>query len=329
MLAAPGIALGVWLVTVVAALPMAVAVQHAIADHLGASVLAERVAAGVDRQWWIEFTSATRGVADTLTPEVIGFAAVLSNLSRLLDPERLPPSLVAAVALYLAAWLFLWGGILDRYARARRVGPRAFFGACGLFFGRLVRLALLAGLGWVAVAAWGWLLLGRGYPWLTRDVADERVALAWYAVCAVGTLLPALALMLVADYARVRAVVEDRRSMVGAIVAAVRFIRRHARSVVVLALANGLVWMAVLAAYAAAAPGVGGAWPLLAVLGIGQAYILARLLTRLAFLSTATVLFQQSLAHAGYTALPPPVWPDSPAAEAIENAARYGVRPPT
>lgn len=329
MLGAPGIALGLWLVTLLAALPLALAVQDAVADHLGASVMAERVAAGADRQWWIEFSSGARGVAETLTPEVIGFAAVLANLSRLLNPAVLPPALVAAVALYLVAWLFLWGGILDRYARARPIGSRAFFGACGLFFGRFVRLAVLVGLGWLAVFTWGWLLLGRGYPWLVRDVTTERVAFAWYVLCALGTLLPAFVWMLVGDYARIRAVVEDRRSMVSALVAAVRFIRRHPRSVLLLALANAVVWVAVLALYAAAAPGAGGAWQLLAVLGIGQAYVLARLVTRLAFVSTATVLFQHSLAHAGYTAVRPPVWPDSPAAEAIDNAARYGVPPRT
>ena len=44
------------------------------------------------------------------------------------------------------------------------------------------------------------------------------------------------------------------------------------------------------------------------------------------FIATATALFQQHLAHAEYAAPPLPVWPDSPAAEAIENAAKYGIR---
>jgi hypothetical protein len=41
----------------------------------------------------------------------------------------------------------------------------------------------------------------------------------------------------------------------------------------------------------------------------------------LAAYASATVLFQSRLAHAEYTAAPPLVWPDSPAAEAIVNAA--------
>jgi hypothetical protein len=42
---------------------------------------------------------------------------------------------------------------------------------------------------------------------------------------------------------------------------------------------------------------------------------------RLAFLTSAMALLERTFAHAEYTAPPLPVWPDSPAAEAIENAA--------
>ncbi|MNC92507.1 hypothetical protein D3C83_89490 [compost metagenome] len=58
-------------------------------------------------------------------------------------------------------------------------------------------------------------------------------------------------------------------------------------------------------------------------LGIGaaQAYIAARLLLKLHGLASHTALFQASLAHARYTAAPEPVWPDSPAGEAIGRRA--------
>lgn len=330
VLASPALVLGVWLATLATALPLALAIHDAIAAHLGDSLLADSVAAGVNRHWWIEFSSESEGVARTFTPEVIGFAAALSHLSRLVVPRPLPLSVVGTIAVFGVVWLFLWGGILDRYARARRVGSRAFFGACGLFFFRFLRLFVLTLPAWLALAGLGWLLLGRLYPWLVGDVTAEPLAFAWFAACSATVLLPALALSLVVDYARVRAVVEDRRSMIGALVASVRFIRRHPGRVAVLYVLNGVVAALVLTAYWAAAPGAGGGdWQLPAILGIGQAYVVARLLVRLAVPATATVLFQRSLAHDGYTALAAPVWPDSPAAEAIDNAARYGVRPQT
>ena len=140
-------------------------------------------------------------------------------------------------------------------------------------------------------------------------------------------LAPLVLLNLTADYAKVRAVVEDRHSMIGALVAGWRFVRRHWGHVVSLYLANALVLAVALAVYMLVAPGGrGGDWRLIAVLAIGQAWILSRIATKLAFIATATALFQQHLAHAEYAAPPLPVWPDSPAAEAIENAAKYGTR---
>ena len=43
---------------------------------------------------------------------------------------------------------------------------------------------------------------------------------------------------------------------------------------------------------------------------------------RVAWMAAEVVFFQGELAHATYTAAPVPVWPDSPAAEALENLRR-------
>ena len=117
------------------------------------------------------------------------------------------------------------------------------------------------------------------------------------------------------DYAKIRAVVEDRRSMIGALAAALRFIRRHPGAGV-----------GALPAEHAGVPA--SCWPLFrdragrgaptwAAPAIGQLYIVARIIVRLQFAASQTALFQGRLAHAGYMARPVPKWPDSPAAEAI------------
>ncbi len=159
-------------------------------------------------------------------------------------------------------------------------------------------------------------------------MSSERVAFVWRVICYAIWLAPLVVVNVIADYAKVRAVIEDRRSMLGALAAGARFVRRHRIGVSTLYLANALVLAVAFAVYLLVAPGShGGDWRLLAVLAIGQAWILMRIVTRLAFLSTSAALVQRSLAHAEYAAAPPPVWPDSPAAEAIENAARFGVHP--
>ena len=138
--------------------------------------------------------------------------------------------------------------------------------------------------------------------------------LARYATFAL-LLLP---VNLVFDYAKVRAVVEDRRSMVGAVMASVRFIRRHPRQTVGLYVLNGGLFLGVVAIYAIVAPrpedGAATTWLAIAV---GQAYLAARLFTKLVFYASQTSYFQNQLAHSDYVASPRPVWPGSPAAEAV------------
>jgi hypothetical protein len=105
--------------------------------------------------------------------------------------------------------------------------------------------------------------------------------------------------------------------MIGALAAAVRFIRRHAAATGLYLLDFG-AFLVCVGLYALVAPGAGRAGVTLWIgFAIGQLYVLARLWIKLVFWASETALFQSRLAHAGYTAAPQPEWPDSPAAEAI------------
>jgi hypothetical protein len=188
-------------------------------------------------------------------------------------------------------------------------------------FFRFLRLAACAGLVY-------WWLFGYVHPWLfdetyadlTYGLAIERTALllrmSLYAVF--GMLLGAATLLF--DYARIRIVVEDRRSAVGALVAALRFVRRHLSGVIGLYALNSLVFALLLATWALVAPGAGGpGLSMWVAFIVAQIYIVARLLLKLVFIASQTALFQAKLAHAAYTAAPVPVWPESAAAEAIRT----------
>lgn len=317
--AAPAVLLGVYLATVLAALPFALVLRGTLRAHLGSSLMADTAATGVNWDWWQEFSSQASGLGRSFTPSVIGFAAPLSNLSAFLDGTSQPLAIVVAATGYGALWLFLWGGILDRYARARPTRTPGFFAACGVFFVRFVRLAALAGLLY-------WLLLGPAREWLfdtiddrlTRNVTVERVAFAWRlgAYLLLGAALAGL--NLIVDYAKIRAVVEDRRSMVGALLAGARFAWRQPLPVAGLYASNGLLFASALALYATVAPGAGGdgaaVWGILLV---GQAYVIVRVALRLLFAASQICLFQSRLAHAGYAAFPLPPWPESPDVESL------------
>ena len=313
---------GILAAMALATLPAAALLAEAIQDHLGPSTMAARAAAGPDLVWWDEFQHA--GAPASFTPAIIGGAAPLGTYSRLLDGGAPPADAIAAAAIALAVWLFLSGGLLERLARRRRLGTRAFFGACGALFFRLVRLTLAVGIVYALLLGpvHGWLFDGL-YPWLTRDTTVERTAAIWRAALYLVWLAPLLAVNLLADYTKARLVVEDRRSVAGAIAAAARVLRRHGGRAVGVYAVNAAAAGLVLAGYLAFAPGgAGGDRRLLLVLAAGFAYLAARLFVRAAFLASAMSLFERTLAHASYTAPPAPVWPDSPAAEAIGNAAR-------
>jgi hypothetical protein len=317
--AAPAIAAGVFALTFVLAWPLALTMRGLLEAHLGRSLEAEQAADAVNYDWWQEFTAQANGLGTTFTPAIIGFAATLDNVSSVLDAQREVVPVAGALALYLAAWTFLAGGILDRYARQRPTRAFGFFAASGVYFFRFLRLAVVAGIvyWWLFTYVREWLFTERLED-ITRDLSVERTVFLWRALFYLlfGSLL-ALA-NVVFDYTKVRVVVEDRRSVTGALAAALRFIRRHPARVFGLYAWNGLVFLIVLGVWAAVAPGAGGAGLSLWVgFAMGQMYLLARLLVKLHFLASETSLFQASLAHAAYTAAPEPVWPESPAAGAI------------
>jgi len=105
-------------------------------------------------------------------------------------------------------------------------------------------------------------LFDRLYPRLTHDVNVERTAflirLAMYALFGVAVA----ACTVLFDYSKVRAVVEDRRSALGALAAALGFLKRHVGAAVGLFLLNFTLFAASVALYGLVAPGAGRADPL-------------------------------------------------------------------
>src|SRR6185503_10641232 len=110
VLSAPAIWLGMLVVTLVVALPLGLAVRAMIRTHLADSVAADTAASAVNYDWWQEFTSQASGVGLTFTPTIIGFGAVLDNLSSIADNTPRATVIVGAATAYLALWAFLIRG---------------------------------------------------------------------------------------------------------------------------------------------------------------------------------------------------------------------------
>jgi hypothetical protein len=316
---APALIIGVWALTLLVTLPMAAAMRGLLARHLGTSLAADTAASGVNHDWMQEFGDQAAGLGVTFKPTIIGFGAVVDNLSAFLDNVERPVVIVGAASVYMLLWVFVAGGIIDRYARDRPTRGIGFFTASGVFFFRFLRLAVLQGIVYAAVfRSVHPLLFERLFPRLIHDITVERTAFAIRVALYLVFGLLVAACVTVFDYAKVRAIVEDRRSMLSAVADAIRFVRRNAGAAASLFGLNFALFAAVVVMYAVVVPPVGGAgvamW--MAFL-IGQFYLVARLWVKLVFWASEIALFQSRLAHVGYVNRPEPRWPESPQAEAI------------
>jgi hypothetical protein len=317
-LRAPWVIAGLWLTTLLLAFPLAMTLRGMLAEHLGASLAAGPAAASVNLDWWNEFLAQAAGLGQTFVPAILGFAAVIKNLSSIADAGSLPTVIASVVTAHIVVSVFLLGGVLDRLARDRTTGSHGFFAACGVFFFRFLRLgAIAAAVYWVLFTQLHPLLFDTIFTRLTHDLTVERTAFAYRVGLYAGFGLVVVGVNVIFDYAKIRMIVEDRRSAIGALAAALRFIARQPGAVSGLYLLNAMAFLGVIATYALMVPGAaGGRWAVFGLF-IGQVYIVLRVVVRLTFAASQIALFQGRLAHAGYTARPIASWPDSPAAEAI------------
>lgn len=267
-------------------------------------------------QWWQQCAAPALGPTRSLAAAVLGCTAQFVGLA-VHAPAPHPPHPVLAAYLLgglLLLWTLLSGGMLDRLARGRPTRAVGFFAACGLYGFRLVRLALLAVAAYaVVLGPVHGFLFERLLPWLVGGASPtgQRAAQAVLYVV-LGTLLGFVGLVF--DYARVRAVVEDRRSVVGALLAGWRFVRRRPVACVGLYAANDVLVGLVVAVTPLVMVGQGVSRLTLVAAMIG---LIARCAGRLLFYATEISYFQSQLAHAGYVAAPTPVWPESATADAL------------
>lgn len=275
-----------WLLTIVVAAVPAALLGSTIQAHLDDSVEADSAAENVNFDWMQEFRSSGSGLARTLRPDVIGFSAVLDNLSALADqsPRGLVP--IAAGALFVLVVWFVSPGVLERLAASTPLGAAHFLERCGACAGPMLRLGLIAAFtyGTLLLSFHPW-LFDRVFDWLIRDLTVERTAffvrfafyVLFFAVVAACNLL--------FDVARARLVLERRRSALGAVIAGAVFLVDHFGAVAGQYVLNVVGFTAVVFVYALVAPDAGRAdWTMWVGFAVSQLYVCGRLLVRLSFM---------------------------------------------
>jgi hypothetical protein len=293
----PALIFWVFLASLIIALPLTAVMREILRDSFGTSLVQEKMRQGFDLDWYGEFSSTASGIAGTFGPSIVGILPVLGNLERILDGEVLAVdrTVLSAGIFFLLAWAFLGGGIILRFSQAKGApARREFFGACGVYFLRFVRLLVISLLIYWAVFRWVSRPLHSWVDRLTRDVTVELTAmmytLAAYAI--VGLLLAIGSLIL--DYAKIAMVVEGRGSALLAFIRGLRFFLAHPVQTLSLYAMILLAGVLLIGAYAIVAPGPGqsGDAALILTFLVSQAYVLARIFLKLWFLAGQTLLFQ-------------------------------------
>ena len=285
VLRAPALVLVLWICSLAITIPPAIALNDAIGRHLGSSMEADAALDGTNYDWLQEFRAQASSLGRSLRTDVIGFAAVLDNASALADVNFRPMVVVVSAMVFASLVWFLSPGIICRLAVDTPLGAGSILGVAGTFGFRMAKLGVVAagvyGALFLSVHAW---LFDEVFDRTTRDMTVERTAffvrLALYGLF----FLLVAAVNAVFDFARVRLVVEDRRSTVASIAAATRFIRNNAGAACGVYLLNVASFVLVAGVYAVVAPGAGGGyWNAWYAFIVGQLYVAARLAVKLAF----------------------------------------------
>lgn len=216
-------------------------------DHTGVSA---SMMYGFDHDWWTHWSEDQEGYR-SLAPDVFGTGFAARNVDLLLrgfvpgrvfreagkeahaalplarQPRGLDPLLLGLGVLYLVVQTFLTGGLLGVF-RAPQGGwtLRGLIHGSGFYFGRLIRVGLL-GLGLVGIVFAANVPFARWVDGLAREAVSEETALALLLGRHFLLLLAILLVHMVASFARVIVVQQERQSAALAFVSSLGFCSRN------------------------------------------------------------------------------------------------------
>ncbi|HTY37440.1 MAG TPA: hypothetical protein VMH23_10030 [Bacteroidota bacterium] len=203
-------------------------------------------------------------------------------------------SLFLMSLLYICVNTFLAGGFVGMYSRSYRSSFPEFLTECSRYFGKFLRLALVAlivyYLFYALIVDW---MNNSIYEW-TQSNPSETVPFTYYMVRNVVVVLLMSFLFMVFDYAKVRMVLDDRTSALGAAAAGIRFTIPHIGStygLYMLLTAIGIVFALLYAMIERSIP-QSSYWPLVFLFMIQQVYMIARFWLKATFYSSQIALYR-------------------------------------
>jgi hypothetical protein len=147
--------------------------------------------------------------------------------------------------LLLVVWTFLWGGIIDRYARPGGASATSVLAAGRAYFGRMLRIGLIGGLAFTLTqfaepAIFNW--IANLWPFNRQRAGWAATVAMWLPIYV--SMVPSWAVRVLTDLTRVRLVADDRRSVLSAAAAGWRLLAARPLAVIGIYLLGAVVFMA-------------------------------------------------------------------------------------
>lgn len=290
------VALLLWLMSLLFALPAAVLIEETVHESIGSSLAHETLRGPMDLAWLEEFMDEAGGLSLTVKPSRLSPAAVLDNLELWFSGDLFKENmgLAALGILFALFWTLMSGGVLARLTRPEDPrGLAPLLAASSRYFFRFLRLVATAGLAYYGIyrfSTWLFPAIERA----TRDVTVEGTVLTYNLVAAAFVALLLILVKVSVDYAKISTVVEERRSMSLAALRAIQFVLTHPIRTLGVYFSMGLLGLVLTAVYFFVVPGVAGSGLGIMVLAllVGQAYLLLRWVLRISLLGAEAILFQ-------------------------------------
>ncbi len=280
------------------ALLLAVPMLRSIDESFGDGLYDRQVVESIDHDWLELFRERASGAASTFSPAVLGLGPFLEHWETLLEGDlpALPAEILLVATLYLVLNAFLNGAFLGSLSfDPQGTVIREYFRTGGEFFGRFLRMALLAASLYILLQIVVAIPLGFLLENIEKTAETARSGFYWRFSFFLLSFPLVLLLGVLVDYAKIILAAEDRTSVLLALFTSCAFFLRNLPALggLYLILSGAAVlWLLLYAALENLLP-QGSGLGIAAAFAVQQAYLAGRLAIRHWFYSAQFSFYLQ------------------------------------
>ncbi len=225
--AEPRMVLVLYIVNLLIALPVAMAFRSVLQAGFGSSMAPSTLMGSLDFTTWQDFITAHGDELSAVFRQIFWVMIVFMLINT-----------------------FLAGGILTVLKDSRgKYTASSFFGGCGAYLGRFLRLLVLFVIVLLLVALLSGGIVGFVGQALTENATSELTYIWVQVAMSIVFMVPMMIVLMIADYAKVSVVLNDERSMLKSAWKSTTFVFRHFFKTIGLELLMLLVPILLFAAY--------------------------------------------------------------------------------